>query len=106
MEAHPHLQAQPRLPVPAQPQSQATGSSLSIRETADGLTKKMPALDGITETLERSRSQDKRERYDVMKLMKAFKKTLGKGFDGENSAWSFGCGELLERAGDPEANRQ
>ena len=39
IQPHPHLQAQPRLPVPAQPQSQATGSSLSIRETADGLKK-------------------------------------------------------------------
>ena len=88
--SHPHLQAQPRLPVPAQPQSQATGSSLSIRETTDGLTKKMEALDGITETLERSRSQDKKERYDVMKLMKAFKKTLGKGFYGDDGRTVLG----------------
>ena len=49
----------------------------------------MEALDGITETLERSRSQDK-ERYDVIKMMKAFKKTLGKGFDGDDGRTVLG----------------
>ena len=50
----------------------------------------MEALDGITETLERSRSQDKKERYDVIKMMKAFKKTLGKGFDGDDGRTVLG----------------
>ena len=163
-----HLQAQ--LQVPAQPQSQANGSSSlnnirpndslnnilchfleslnrltvqqqyfneslarsdrrleellssvsSIRETADGLTKKLDAHDGIKETLERSsRSEDKKvKEVDVMKVlvgeMKAFKKTLGKSCDGDDGrtvlgrldAVTFAVGELLERARDPEANRQ
>ena len=92
----------------------------SIRETADGLTKKMDALDRITETLEQSsRGGDKNvKEIDVMKVlvgeMKAFKKTLGKSCDGDDGrtvlgrldALTFAVGELLERARDPEANRQ
>lgn len=94
-------------------------SVLSLRETADGLTKKLDAYDGIKEALERSsRSEDKREKeIDVMKVlvgeMKAFKKTLGKSCDGDDGrtvlgrldAVTFAVGELLERARDPEANR-
>ena len=89
----------------------------SIRETADGLTKKLDAHDGIKEALERSsRGEDKK--IDVMKIlvgeMKAFKKTLGKSCDGDDGrtvlgrldAVTFAVGELLERARDPEANRQ
>jgi hypothetical protein len=91
----------------------------SIRKTADGLTKKLDALDGITERLERSsRGEDKVKEIDVMKVlvaeMKAFKKTLGKSCDGDDGrtvlgrldAVTFAVGELLERARDPEANRQ
>jgi chromosome segregation ATPase len=92
----------------------------SIRETADGLTKKLDAHDRILETLERSsRAEDKKVKdIDVMKVlvgeMKAFKKTLGKSCDGDDGrtvlgrldAITFAVGELLERARDPEANRQ
>ena len=95
-------------------------SVLSLRETADGLTKKLDAHDGIKEALERSiRSEDKREKeIEVMKIlvgeMKAFKKTFGKSCDGDDGrtvlgrldAVTFAVGELLERARDPEANRQ
>ena len=90
-----------------------------MRETSDGLTKKLDDLDGIKETLERnSRSQVKEKEVDVMKVlvgeMKAFKKTLGKSCDGDDGrtvlgrldAVTFAVGELLERARDPEANRQ
>ena len=95
-------------------------SVLSLRETADGLTKKLDTHDGIKEALERSsRGEDNREKeIDVMRVlvgeMKAFKKTLGKSCDGDDGrtvlgrldAITFAVGELLERARDPEANRQ
>ena len=92
----------------------------SLRETADGLTKKLDAHDGIKEALDRSsRSEDKRDKeIEVIKVlvgeMKAFKKTLGRSCDGDDGrtvlgrldAVTFAVGELLERARDPEANRQ
>ena len=91
----------------------------SIRETTDVLTKRLDAYDGIKETLERnSRGEGKVKEMDVMKVlvgeMKAFKKTLGKSCDGDDGrtvlgrldAVTFAVGELLERARDPEANRQ
>lgn len=92
----------------------------SIRETVDGLTKKLDAHDGIKEKLEpSSRGEDKNvKEIDVIKVlvgeMKAFKKTLGKSCDGDDGrtvlgrldAVTFAVGELLERARDPEANRQ
>ena len=94
-------------------------SVASIHETSHGLTKKLDALDGIKVTLERiSGSQVKEKEVDVMKIlvgeMKAFKKTLGKSCDGDDGrtvlgrldAVTFAVGELLERARDPEANRQ
>ena len=90
-------------------------SVLSIRETADGLAKKLDARDEIKET----RGEDKKvKEIDVMKVlvgeMKAFKKALGKSCDGDDGrtvlgrldAITFAVGELLERARDPEANRQ
>ena len=94
-------------------------SVLSIRETADGLTKKLEAHDEILGKLERSsRDEDKKvKEIDVMKVLvgeiKAFKKTLGKSCDGDDGrtvlgrldAVTFAVGELLERARDPEANR-
>ena len=94
-------------------------SVLSIRETADSLTKKLDAQDGIKEMLERSsRIENKEKEIDVIRIlvgeMKAFKKTLGKSCDGDDGrtvlgrldAVTFAVGELLERARDPEANRQ
>lgn len=92
-------------------------SVLSLRETADGLTKKLDSHDGIKEALEQSsRSEDKREKEIKVLVgeMKAFKKTLGKSCDGDDGrtvlgrldAVTFAVGELLERARDPEANRQ
>ena len=91
-------------------------SVLSLRETADGLTKNIDGHDGIKEALERSnRSEDKREEIKVLvSEMKAFKITLGKSCDGDDGrtvlgrldAVTFAVGELLERARDPEANRQ
>ena len=92
----------------------------SIRETVDGLTKKLDAQDRIKETLEQSsRDEDKKlKEIDVMKVlvgeMKGFKKTLGKSCDGDDGrtvlgrldAITFVVGELLERARDPEANRR
>jgi hypothetical protein len=94
-------------------------SVLSIRQTADGLTKKLDAHDGIKEALERnSRNENMREKeIEVIKVlvgeMKAFKKTLGRSCDGDDGrtvlgrldAVTFAVGELLERARDPEANR-
>jgi hypothetical protein len=94
-------------------------SVLSIRETADGLTKKLEAHDEILGKLERSsRDEDKKvKEIDVMKVLvgeiKALKKTLGKSCDGDDGrtvlgrldAVTFAVGELLERARDPEANR-
>lgn len=90
---------------------------MSLRETADGLTKKLDGHDGIKEALEQSsRSEDKREKEIKVLVgeMKAFKKTLGKSCDGDDGrtvlgrldAVTFAVGELLERARDPEANRQ
>lgn len=88
----------------------------SIRETADGLTKKLEAHDGILEKLERTSHSG--DTVDVIKVlvgeMKAFKKTLGRSCDGDDGrtvlgrldAVTFAVGELLERARDPEANRQ
>ena len=90
---------------------------MSLRETADGLTQKLDGHDGIKEALEQSsRSEDKREKEIKVLVgeMKAFKKTLGKSCDGDDGrtvlgrldAVTFAVGELLERARDPEANRQ
>ena len=90
----------------------------SLLETADGLTKKLDAHDGIKDAPARSsRSEDMREKeIDVVKVlvseMKALKKTLGKSCDGDDArtvlgrldAVTFAVGELLERARDPEAN--
>lgn len=88
----------------------------SIRETADGLTKKLEAHDEILEKLERTSHSG--DAVDVIKVlvgeMKAFKKTLGRSCDGDDGrtvlsrldAVTFAVGELLERARDPEANRQ
>ena len=96
-------------------------SAASIRETADGLTKKLKAHDGVLEKLEQSsRSNDgtRAKEIEVIKVlvgeMKSFKKTLGKSCDGDDGrtvlgrldAVTFAVGELLERARDPEANRQ
>ena len=92
----------------------------SIRETANGLTKKLDVHDGILETLKRSTcGEDKKvKEIDAMKVlvgeMKTFKKTLGKSCDGDDGrtvlgrldAITFAVGDLLERARDPEANRQ
>jgi hypothetical protein len=93
-----------------------TSSVLSIRQATDGLAMR---IDGIKETLVRnSRGDEKVKEIDVMKVlvgeMKAFKKTLGKSCDGDDGrtvlgrldAVTFAVGELLERARDPEANRQ
>jgi len=92
-----------------------------MRETADGLTKKLEAHDRILEKLEQSSRGDdkaKAKEIDVMKVlvgeMKAFKKSLGKSCDGDEGrtvlgrldAVTFAVGELLERARDPEANRR
>lgn len=89
----------------------------SFRETADGLTKKLDVHVGVKEALERS-SHIKEKEIDVMKVLvgeiKAFKKTLGRSCDGDDGrtvlgrldAVTFAVGELLERARDPDANRQ
>lgn len=88
-----------------------TSTVSSIRETTDSLTKKLEVHDQVLEKLERTSC-------GVMKVLvgeiKAFKKTLGKSCDGDDGrtvlgrldAITFAVGELLERARDPEANRQ